>query len=256
MAINVTRRWLGNLLHLVVPANCLFCHARLEQVSDSLGLCLPCRGRLKPWSAHSCFVCRRLLETPNLPPGYRCGSCRRNPPAYDGMLCGWSYTDPLTEVITGLKFRHLEYLGPQIGRQLAKRFAADIVSCDLVTAVPLHWSRHLQRGYDQGQGIARAVARRSGLPYASALRRRRATPPQSRLQRADRTRNLRGAFGWRSRRLLGCHVLLVDDVATTGATLWAAAEALKSGGAARVTALVAAKTPAEATNTNHRRTEV
>ena len=80
----------------------------------------------------------------------------------------------------------------------------------------------------------------------SALSRRRATPPQSLLGRDDRLANLRKAFRVPDpERVRGLHLLLVDDVATTGATLDAAAAALKNAGAAAVTALVAGRTPLE-----------
>lgn len=178
-----------------------------------------------------------------LPPGYLCGRCRKRPPAFDSLLCAWSYDDPLTHVITSLKFRRLEYLGSQVGNYLAQRFAPAIATCDLITEVPLHWTRRIRRGYDQGKIIARAVARKSGVPRISALRRLRATPPQSRLSRSERQKNLADAFRCGSERVRGKSLLLVDDVVTTGATLEAAATALKSAGATRVTALLAAKTP-------------
>lgn len=235
--------WLADLLHLIVPANCLACNERVDRVRDGLGLCLPCRSRLQTWPERSCACCRRPLEAAALPSGYLCGPCRRQPPAFDELLCAWSYDEPLTHVITGLKFRQLEYLGSQVGRHLALEFAESISTCDLITEVPLHWTRRLRRGYDQGRAIARAVAKQSGVPRVAALRRLRATPPQSRLSRPERKKNLAGAFRCRSKRIRGKSLLLVDDVVTTGATLDAAAAALKAAGAKRVTALLAAKTP-------------
>ena len=246
----VTSRWLADLLHFFVPATCLACENRVDRVRDGLGLCIACRGRLRTWTEASCACCRRALDTAMFPPGYLCGACRRTPPAFDTLLCAWSYEEPLTHVVTGLKFRRLEYLGAQVGHYLAQRFAPAIAGCDLITEVPLHWTRRIRRGYDQGKLIARAVANRSGVPRLSTLRRVRATPPQSRLSRKERQKNLAGAFRCSSARVRGKSLLLVDDVVTTGATLDAAAAALKSAGAARVTALLAAKTPIELPKTH------
>ena len=110
--------------------------------------------------------------------------------------------------------------------------------------VPLHWRRHLARGYNQAERIGRPLAGRLELPFTSALARLRATPPQSRLDQAARLRNLRQAFVVRRPdSVAGRHVVLVDDVATTGATLDAAAATLKAAGAAVVTAVVAGRTP-------------
>ncbi len=110
--------------------------------------------------------------------------------------------------------------------------------------VPLHWRRQMARGYNQAERIARPLAKRLGRPLITALRRTRATPPQALLERPHRRANLRGAFrGRRSSAIRGRRVLLVDDVATTGATLHHASAALRRAGAASVMALAVARTP-------------
>jgi ComF family protein len=114
----------------------------------------------------------------------------------------------------------------------------------VVVPVPLHHARLRARGYDQALELARTVARTLRLPLgASLLVRRRATAPQSELDAAARRANLRGAFGVRPRSALPAHVALVDDVMTTGATLHAAATALREAGVARVDAWVCARVP-------------
>jgi ComF family protein len=147
-------------------------------------------------------------------------------------------------VVRGLKFGRLDYLGRHLAAALAAGLSDRLAGCDRVVPVPLHWRRRLARGYNQAERIARPLAGHLGLPCLSALSRRRATPPQSLLGRDDRLANLRKAFQVPApERVRGLHLLLVDDVATTGATLDAAAAALKNAGAATVTALVAGRTP-------------
>lgn len=241
---NVTGRLWHRLVHLLLPAPCLACGEPVWETRDSLGLCPPCRGRLLRWPRRGCGVCARPLTGADLPAGYRCGECRKHPPPYGRLLSAWSYQTPADAVLMGLKFQRLEYLGAHLGRRLAKLFHPELADCDLIVPVPLHWRRFLGRGYNQAAVIARPLARALGLPVVGVLRRRRPTPPQSRLDRAARRRNLRGAFAVRRPgRCRDRHILLVDDVVTTGATLEAAARCLRRAGAREITALTAARTP-------------
>lgn len=160
-------------------------------------------------------------------------------------MAAWRYQPPVDSVIAALKYRRLEYLGRHLAHDLLARLAP-VASFDLVVAVPLHFWRRWNRGFNQAERIAEAVAAGLGLDLANALSRRRVTPSQTRLPRAQRRTNLAEAFRVRrgqEARLAGRHVLLIDDVATTGATLDAAARALCAVGAERVTAAVAALTP-------------
>lgn len=202
--------------------------------------------------ANACGACGRPLAGHALPPGYCCGDCRENPPAFDRLLALWRYAPPLDAVVQGLKFGRLDYLGGHLAEALAVHLGAPVREelreqageDALVVPVPLHWRRRLARGYNQAERIGRPLARRLGLPFSPALARRRATPPQSRLNQAGRLRNLRQAFAVPGPgAVAGRHVVLVDDVATTGATLDAAAAALKAAGAAAVIAVVAGRTP-------------
>lgn len=237
-------RWLDRLVHALLPAPCLGCGRPLPATGAALGLCGTCRGSLAPLPREACAVCARPLAAHALPADYRCGACRQRPPAFDRLLALWSYRPPLDAVVRGLKFGRLDYLGRHLAAALAEALGDRLAGCDRVVPVPLHWRRRLARGYNQAERIARPLAGRLGLPYAPALARRRATPPQSLLGRDDRLANLRKAFRVpRPERVRDLRILLVDDVATTGATLDAAAAALKNAGAAAVTALVAGRTP-------------
>lgn len=244
-------RWRDRLLHALLPAPCLGCGTPLPAARSSreitLGLCRACRGRLRRVPPGGCAVCGLPLPGADLPPGWRCGACREDRPAFDRLFALWSYEEPFAAVIQAFKFRRLDYLGRHLGEALAERFAGEIAArgepLDLVVPVPLHWRRRLGRGYNQAERIAGPLAARLGLPVALALRRIRSTPPQSLLGKAARSHNLRRAFRVpRSAQVRGLRLLLVDDVATSGATLDAAAAVLKKAGAREVVAVAAGRT--------------
>jgi ComF family protein len=247
LAVTALPRWRDRLLHLLLPAPCLACGTPLPAARagavPTLGLCPLCRARLRPLPASVCAVCCLPLSAAGLPPGWPCQACRDERPSFERLLALWSYEEPLTAVIQALKFRRLDYLGRHLGEALAVRFAAQLGKIDLVVPVPLHWRRRIRRGYNQAERMACPLARELGLPVVPLLRRIRSTPPQSLLGRAARVANLRRAFHAPDpARLRGRHLLLVDDIATTGATLEAAAGVLRAAGAAAVTAVTAGRT--------------
>lgn len=229
----------------LLPAACLACRRPLPAARSPLGLCAGCRSRLPNLEPReSCALCGQPLAAGRLPEGFRCSSCVRHPPSYDRLLAPWRYAAPLDEVLQAFKFRRLDYLGEHLAAAIAETLAGDLAGFDLLTHVPLHWWRQLRRGYDQAREIARPLARRLGMSHRATLVRRQATPAQSGLGRAERLRNLHSAFRMRRTvRIAGRRILLVDDVATTGATLDAAASTLRAAGAAVVVAVVAARTP-------------
>lgn len=207
---------------------------------------------------------------PSLPPVCaRCAVCGRWPaqPLCEGCIARWAgtplpcslvagpigrcvaavaYAYPWSGLLARLKF-HDEpgWAGPlSVLMVRAGRQAGCLADCDAVVPVPLSPRRMAQRGYNQ----AWELARRLGRPAeARALLRCTDGAPQHTLDRARRLTQLRGAFmvhpGWAAW-VQGRHLLLVDDVVTTGATLQAAATALQQAGAAGVDALVLAATPA------------
>jgi ComF family protein len=215
----VAHRVRRTLARWLFPVACLGCGRQLAG-DESLHLCIACRARLR--------------RAPQVPAG----------PAALRILSLWRYEPPLDAVILALKFRRLDYLGRHLAHELAAALGAELATADLVVPVPLHWTRRVTRGFDQAERIAVPLAARLELPVARALVRRRATRAQARLGRTTRLANLVGAFRvGRARAVAGRRVLLVDDVATTGATLEAAASALLAAGAAEVFALTAARTP-------------
>ncbi len=236
---------LARVLHILIPRCCLACQAPVWTDHLGLGLCGGCAAGLRPWPDDGCAVCQRPLSAADTPPTYRCSACRLKPPPYNRCLAAWSYESPLDSVLQAYKFRGLRYLGEPLGRLAALRLGAQLENIDLVVPVPLHWHRRLARGFDQAEILSRAVAKTLRLPCQKALRRRRHTRAQSLLTKTERRQNLTGAFTLCSPAVCpGRHVLLVDDVLTTGATLETAARAIQRAKPLSLTVLSIARTPA------------
>lgn len=175
----------------------------------------------------------------------RCGACLREPPPFERCLVATGYGWPWARCIGQFKFRRDPGLAAPLAAVLAAApgVAQALAEADLVLPVPLSAERLAERGYNPAQLLAQALAPRrvrTGL-----LLRTRHTPPQHGLPRAERLKNVRGAYAvdpLKTSQLHGRRVALVDDVMTTGASLREAALALRAAGAAHITALAFART--------------
>lgn len=160
------------------------------------------------------------------------------------LTAAGTYGGPLRRAIHRFKYDGERALASELGALVAERVAADLARgqvLDVVVPAVLHVERIRQRGYDQAALLAAEVAARCALPLRAPLRRVRASRPQVDLDRAEREANLRGAFvAGVDQSLRGLRVALVDDVATTGATLAAATGALRAAGAREVRGYVIA----------------
>jgi ComF family protein len=170
----------------------------------------------------------------------QCALCRLGFRGFDAAYCYGCYEGALRELIHLFKYDKVRTLAPRFGEWLALALPRE-TAFDLVVPVPLHWLKRWQRGFNQAELLAREVARRWRAPLLRIARRKRYTAAQAGLTNAQRRKNAAGAFTVKGR-LDGKHVLLVDDVLTTGATASACARALKRAGAARVTLLTLART--------------
>lgn len=146
------------------------------------------------------------------------------------------------EVIYQYKYRNMPELARPLGRLASGLLEQAGIHPDLIVPTPLHWFRHLQRGYNQAALLCREIGRETGIPVKTLLRRKKWTKQQARLDRKQRIQNLHQAFSIIDS--TNCRkrcILLVDDVMTTGSTLSAAAETLLAAGAAEVDVLVLAR---------------
>lgn len=238
------RHWLRvDAARLLWPSRCLACEA---PGLDGLDLCAACAAAL-PWNRCACPGCALPLPEMGI-----CGDCLRGDAALArrGRMAALStvhaafvYAAPLDRLLPRFKF-HRDLAAGALLSQLMAEAVATLPRPDAVIPVPLHRSRLRRRGYDQALELARPLARSLDLPARDdVLQRIRATTPQSELSALARRRNLKDAFAVKPGLRLPAHVVLVDDVMTTGATLHAAAGALKRAGVQRVDAWVCARVP-------------
>ncbi len=149
------------------------------------------------------------------------------------------FQEPVQTLIHLFKYENRFALGKELGELMVQAWPAWRQPVDLIVPVPLHARRYRERGYNQSERLARYLGERLHIPLeTAALQRLRDTQPQVHLSAAERQANVAEAFAVRDgvddHRLLGKHILLIDDVFTTGATLSAAAAALYRVGATAV----------------------
>lgn len=239
-------RPLQRVLDLVLPPRCLGCGELVERQGT---LCVTC------WAAIA-FVTEPLCRCCGLPfafdpgsdateTGSLCGACLAEPPAFERARAVMRYDDASRPLLLGFKHGDRTEAAPPFAAWMARSGAELLAGAEVVAPVPLHWRRLLARRYNQAALLAWPLAAAAGAPAApDLLLRRRATPSQGRLSRAERQRNVAGAFAVNPRRaaaLQGRRLLLVDDVMTTGATVSACARAALRAGAASVDVLVLAR---------------
>lgn len=204
-------------------------------------LCAACRASLVELGP----ACARCAEptNPEDPQGAaRCWRCALWPLPIDRVVAPWRFGGQLASAIRRLKFANRAHIARDLAPLWAPVLAAAVAEHDaIVVAVPLHWRRRCRRGYDHAWLLAHHAATLASLaPPVTALRRIRHVAAQSTLPAAERAANIRGAFA-ATCALAGRAVVLVDDVMTTGATLGAAATALRDAGAGQITGLVLAR---------------
>ena len=219
-----------------LPSQCAICHAWPAQ-----RVCTACRERFAPRLAR-CATCACVVHGGVT----QCGQCLLNPPPLDACLAATDYGYPWSQLLTEFKFQGDPGWAAALASLMQQAPCAPnlLTQADWVLPVPLSPGRLRQRGYNQALLLARQLAGARVQP--ALLLRTREAEAQSHLTRAQRLRNLRGAFAidpLRAHLLAGSRVVLVDDVMTTGATLHAAAAPLREAGVAHIGAIVLARTP-------------
>ena len=230
----------NDILNFLLPQQCIMCGERL--MANEQHLCSQCYLHLPFTQYH--LVEHNLLEK-----------------QFWGLF-------PIEKAVSmfhhdGEKTRHIiyqiKYYGhPEIGYHLAKQYADELKKCqffediDMIIPIPLHWKRQLKRRYNQSHYIARGISHQTGIPMDKhVVKRVKNNPSQTRLNAQQRTENVKNIFQLtHPEKIAGKHILLIDDVVTTGATLTSCAQELAKAPDVRISILtlaVAARTSIPAT---------
>ncbi len=193
-------------------------------------LCGGCRARIRRLEEPLCRRCGAEVESARKD----CG-CRNRLKALSRLRSAVAYEGPVEIALQRFKYHGWRRLAEPLALLMAERLVVEGLSATWAVAVPLHSSRLHQRGFNQSELLARELRKRLALTKPPGeLVRTRATPPQVGHDRRWRLENVRDAFEWHGEPLEARSILLIDDVATTGATLEACAAALRSGGSGPV----------------------
>lgn len=222
----------GVALNLLFPQSCVGCGKEGDLI------CSACRRSLPRISPPLCPQCGIPQSSSILCPG-----CVAWQAQIDGIRSPFCFDGVIRPAIHQLKYRNLRTLAAPMAKLLNDYLTGSPMPGEVLVPVPLHQKRLRERGYNQAGLLARELGKLRSVPVVEdCLIRVRYALPQARTATVtERRRNVAGAFSCRNDRLEGKQVLLIDDVATSGATLDACAAALKAGGVTSVWALVLAR---------------
>lgn len=241
--------WLSRIgesaIDLLFPATCLGCNTQLEECPDRISFCLDCRGTMQRGDWPVCLRC--ASRVPKIPGEVQaCGHCRGQKLWFDRTISFGDYDDLLRDQCLAMKTDRSERIAQALGQLMARSWDVEVLGAkpDAIVPQPMHFWRRVQRGTNPPAALAGALGAGLGLPvHSDLLYRRRNTQPQVGLSNPARFRNVRNEIHVNaSYHFEAPHVLLVDDILTTGATCSEAARVLKRAGAEKVTVFVVART--------------
>jgi ComF family protein len=229
------------LIDLLFPPHCVVCHR------PGAWLCVNC---LQAIEAIQPPVCKRCglplteLQTADSRESI-CKRCQLAPLQLDGLLAYAFHSGPLRQAIHQFKYEDLRSLAGPLGQLMAEGWTAlapQELQPEVIVPVPLHPSRQRRRGYNQAALLAQELGSNLQRPVIEeVLIRVKATTPQVGLDAQERRTNVRNAFRCTDNNLSGKHVLLIDDVCTTGSTLESACVTLRETGTLSVWAYTLAR---------------
>ena len=216
-----------------IPSSCVLCNASVKR---NISLCHACEADL-PIISHACKTCGiPLEETQSI-----CGQCLNSKPDVDYSISLFHYESPIDYLITELKFSHklshAKILGSLLKQHLLNNSLHDSYP-EAIIPVPLHKKRLIKRGFNQSLEIAKEVTEALEIPiHNNIVQRDKATQAQSELDLKQRKRNIKGCFKLSNKNEMMpaySHIVIIDDVVTTGATTNELAKVLKLAGVKKV----------------------
>lgn len=233
------RRTVEFAIDVLIPPRCLSCGGLAEGQGT---LCPACWDAITFLGPPACLRCGLPFDV-DAGGAAICGRCLLDPPRYRRARAVFRYDGASKGLVLG--FKHADRIGraPSFARWMARAGAELLAEADLIVPVPLHRWRLFHRRYNQSALLANGLADLSGVPCCpDALIRVRHTPKQGSMGRRHRRANLHGAIHLkRAGKVEGRHVLLIDDVLTSGATVEECVRILQGGGASAVDVLTLAR---------------
>jgi ComF family protein len=238
---------LQSVLQVIFPPACIGCGG---PVASDFGLCAACWAETPFISGLVCDKCGTPLPGEDEGRAEFCDDCLTIARPWEHGRAALVYKDKARHMVLSLKHGDRLDLVRPAGEWLARAVAPILEAGMIVAPIPLHWTRLFRRRYNQSALLSRALARITGLGHCpDLLIRSRKTPSQEGRSRDDRFANLSGAIRvhpQRKKHLIGRHVLLVDDVMTSGATFAGAADACLAAGATKVSVIALARVAKDA----------
>lgn len=232
-------RRVSRVLDFLLPPLCLGCD---QTVTENQTLCAECWHAVNFIAEPCCGQCGLPFDF-EVEAGTLCGQCHAQSPAFSAARSAFIYDEASKGII--LKFKHADQLHPTpaLAQWMVRAGQPFWGAADVIMPVPLHRWRLLKRRYNQSALLAREIGGTLDLPVmVDGLVRKRATPPQGRMGRSQRQKNVTGAFDIKPGvNVTGQRIVLIDDVMTSGATVNACAALLIKRGAAMVNVLTLAR---------------
>ncbi len=233
---NHAKIWRDFIFDLIFPIQCLGCNC------EGQWLCQNCRKKLELLRSQTCFFCFRESKL-----GNTCRQCQKEH-FIDGIISLGFYNDQLlSRLIKYLKYYFIKDIAIILGNITINFWQINILKFPLplsktyIIPVPLHQQRLRWRGFNQSELLAQILASYLNRPLNTDLIRIKRRQPQVKLCKEKRLKNIKNCFVWKSNNQAPPYILLIDDVATSGATLDECARILKQNGAKKVWALVLAR---------------
>jgi ComF family protein len=226
---------------LLYPATCVVCSANVERAEY---LCADCQQRAPRITAPFCAKCSEPFPGA-ITQTFSCANCEHRVLHFDCAVAAYRSRGLVRRLVHQFKYAGQRHLRHPVASWLRETLHDPRLRgrhFDLIVPVPLHPARQRERGFNQAELLADLLAASINLPTRNVLERIRYTTTQTAYDRAERMENLHGAFRLRKNRdVRGLHVLLIDDILTTGSTLSECARILRKAGAVSVHAATAAR---------------
>jgi len=231
---------LNSFLNLLFPSNCPVCGNDSDSHRHN-PVCVACWSGIERYSGPACLRCGLPLVSEY---ATYCESCMKAPPPFSKIIFYGIYAGALRKAIHLLKFKGLKRLARPIAVLLSELPLPD---ADGIVPVPLHSKKMREREFNQTALIGKHLSRQSGIPLLlDALKKDKATLPQTDVTGKERLKNVKNTFT-AGKSVTGLRLILVDDVVTTGATVYECSRVLKKAGAAGITVVALARSTAKHT---------